>query len=209
MRHRSAAVHLAVALVVGVAVGATGALLVSWGPGLLAGWLAAALSFLLLTWPPLWAMSADETANVALRQDPGGPLRDVVLLAVASGSILAVALVIIPAGRTGWPMVAMGVASVVVSWVVVHTVFTLRYARRFYTTPKGGIDFHEDGDPSYRDFAYFSFTVGMTFQVSDTDITDRDIRSTVLRQGLTSFVYATIIIAVTINVIAGLGTPGG
>ena len=90
------------------------------------------------------------------------------------------------------------------SWIVLHTILTLRYARLYYSNPKGGIDFKQDGDPTFRDFAYVAFTVGMTFQVSDTDIGKPAIRETVLRHALLSFIFGAVIIAITINLVAGL-----
>ncbi len=86
----------------------------------------------------------------------------------------------------------------------VHTVFTLKYARLYYTGIDGGISFNEDDPPRYTDFAYLAFTVGMTFQVSDTDVSDKGIRRTILRHMLLSYVFGAVIIAVTINLVAGL-----
>ena len=96
--------------------------------------------------------------------------------------------------------------TVVLSWAVVHFVFALRYADEFYTAPIGGIDFKAEPEyaPDYRDFAYVAFTVGMTFQVSDTDIQIRVIRRTVMTHALLSYLFGAVILAVTINVIAAL-----
>jgi uncharacterized membrane protein len=98
----------------------------------------------------------------------------------------------------------LGVACVAASWGVLHTIFILRYALLYYAEPAGGIDFKQEPDPTYRDFAYVGFTVGMTFQVSDTDIGKSTIRTTVLRHALLSFVFGAVILAVTINLLAGL-----
>jgi len=94
--------------------------------------------------------------------------------------------------------------SVFVSWTLVHTVFTLKYARLYYTGQPGGIDFNETAAPDYRDFAYLSFTIGMTFQVSDTDLTAKPIRMTALRHALLSYLFGVAVVAMTINVVAGL-----
>jgi uncharacterized membrane protein len=101
-------------------------------------------------------------------------------------------------------LTATGLATVVLSWAVVHTVFALRYAHEYYTAPVGGIDFKNDARPDYQDFAYVAFTVGMTFQVSDTDIQKRIIRRTILRHALLSYLFGAVILAVTINVVASL-----
>ena len=88
--------------------------------------------------------------------------------------LAAVGLVLIQAGRavggTKAYLIALGVLSVALSWSLVHTVFTLRYARTFYSKPEGGIDFNEDDSPTYLDFAYLALAIGMTFQVSDTNL---------------------------------------
>jgi uncharacterized membrane protein len=98
-----------------------------------------------------------------------------------------------------------GVLTIALSWGVVHTVFALRYARLYYSEPVGGIDFKTKTEqPDYRDFAYVAFTIGMTFQVSDTDVTAHKIRRTVLRHALLSFFFGAVILATTVNVIASL-----
>ena len=91
---------------------------------------------------------------------------------------------------------------IALGWAAIHTTFTLGYARLYYKPPIGGIDF--ESEPDYRDLAYLAFTVGMTYQVSDTDISDRQIRRAITRQSLLSFVFGTVIIGTSINVLAGL-----
>ena len=91
------------------------------------------------------------------------------------------------------------------AWAAVHTTFAVRYARLYYAGPDGGIDFNSDEPPAYTDFAYLAFTIGMTFQVSDTAIGAKVIRSTALRHGLLSFLFGTVVIATTINLLASLG----
>ena len=98
----------------------------------------------------------------------------------------------------------LSVASVVLAWVSVHTVYTTRYAGLYYTSPPGGIEFNEDDPPQYSDFVYLAFTVGMAFQVSDTAFTNKDIRKAALRHSLLSYVFGAVILAGTINLIAGL-----
>ena len=98
----------------------------------------------------------------------------------------------------------LALVSVFVSWTLVHTLFTLKYARLYYSGTVGGIDFNESEDPQYSDFAYLAFTIGMTFQVSDTDLQTKTIRRTALRHALISFPLGTVIIATSINLVAGL-----
>jgi uncharacterized membrane protein len=132
----------------------------------------------------------------------------VLLLSAALVSLVGTALVLVKAdeaangGRV--MLTAAGVATVALSWAVVHTVFALRYAHEYYTPPVGGIDFKSRELPDYRDFAYVAFTVGMTFQVSDTDIQRRETRRTVIRHALISYLFGAVILAVVVNVIATL-----
>ena len=85
-----------------------------------------------------------------------------------------------------------------------HTVFTTRYAQIYYEGPPDSVDFNEDDAPDYRDFAYLAFTIGMTFQVSDTDLKTKEIRRTALRHALVSFPLGAVIIAASINLVSGL-----
>jgi uncharacterized membrane protein len=98
----------------------------------------------------------------------------------------------------------LAVVSIGLSWLLVHTLYTMRYAYQYYQDPVGGIDFNQDEPPRYRDFAYLAFTVGMTFQVSDTDISDGEIRYRILLHMLLSYVLGAVVIAATVNLVAGL-----
>ena len=93
--------------------------------------------------------------------------------------------------------------SVALAWTSVHTVYVLRYARLYYSPPEGGIDFHGEA-PDYVDFAYLALTIGMTFQVSDTDLTASACAASALHHALLSYVFGTVIVAITVNSVAGL-----
>ena len=95
------------------------------------------------------------------------------------------------------------------SWIMLHTIFTFHYAHLYYSKIKGdpavsGLDFPSEKNPDYIDFVYFSFIIGMTFQVSDVTINSRIIRRTVLAHSLLAFALNTFVVALTINLIAGL-----
>jgi uncharacterized membrane protein len=104
----------------------------------------------------------------------------------------------------GTPGLTLAVASVVVSWTVVQTVFTSRYARLHYAEPEGRINFNQEPPPRHSDFAYLAVTIGMTFQVSDTDLHTAEIRATALRHALLSYLLGAVILATTINLVSGL-----
>jgi uncharacterized membrane protein len=192
----------------GVAVGAAAALLIPWWVTPLVAWDTAALTYVIWIWRRIWPLDAAGTAAHAEREDPTTAAADLILLTAAVVSLVAVGYVLMRAssahGLAKTLHVAFGVASVISSWAVVHTVFALRYARLYYTGPDGGADFHGDGPPTFADFAYLAFTVGMTFQVSDTELNSRAFRATALRHGLLSYLFGTVIVALTINIVAGL-----
>jgi len=107
-------------------------------------------------------------------------------------------------GNLRYIQAGFALLSIFVSWTLIHTVFTLKYARLYYSDEVGGIDFNESDAPEYSDFAYLSFTIGMTFQVSDTDIESKPIRRTALRHAWLSFPLGAVIIAASINLVSGL-----
>ena len=165
-----------------------------------------ALVYGLWTWSDIWSMDAEATASHALREDPSHAWADVFLTFASLVSLVAVGFLIAGASQSGSELaqVGLGVVSVIISWALVHTIFALRYARMYYGTPEGGIDFNQAAKPSYSDFAYIAFTVGMTFQVSDTEFQTTDFRRTGLRHSLLAYIFGTFIVATTINLIAGL-----
>jgi uncharacterized membrane protein len=204
----SAATRVAVATAAGACTGALASLPGSWQVGTLVGWDVAAGVYVAWTWTTIWRRDAAATARLALREDPGRTTADAVLLVASVASVLAVALAI-TAGRAGGPgaqdlRAALAVSSVGLSWTVVQTVFISHYARLYYSHPAGGIDFNQDAPPRYADFAYLAFTVGMTYQVSDTALKTPALRATALRQALLSYLLGAVILATTINLVAGL-----
>lgn len=180
-----------------------------WQFAPLAGWDVAALVYVISILVTVLPLSAEDTAALAAREDPGRATTDGLLLLASVASLVAVGFLIVKAGNAEGLakalQVGLGVVSVVLSWALVHTTFTLRYARLYYAEPVGGIDFNNDDEkPSYPDFAYVSFTIGMTFQVSDTSFSSKEFRATCLRHALLSYMFGTVIVATTINLIAGL-----
>jgi uncharacterized membrane protein len=192
--------------------GATGAA-ASWRYAALAGWDVAALLFTVWIWLAIGPMNSSATSSHATRNDPGRAATDLVVLTAATASLGAVGLVLAQAGSANSgkePLIAvLAIASVAISWFTVHTLFMVRYARLYYSGNEGGVNFHQEEPPRYLDFAYLAFTIGMTFQVSDTDLKSPEIRHTALRHGLLSYLFGAVILATTINLVAGLGTSGG
>jgi uncharacterized membrane protein len=147
------------------------------------------------------------TQRIAMAEDDSRSAAEAVLLAAGAASLVAVAFTLGQAGNAGSPqrglLTALALGSVALAWASVHTVFVLRYARMYYTAPVGGVDFHGE-DPDYRDFAYLALTIGMTFQVSDTDLSGKHIRREALKHALLSYVFGTGIVAITVSSVAAL-----
>jgi uncharacterized membrane protein len=184
--------------------------LLAGGGGLapVVGWDAGALVYIVWIWLSIWWLDAEGTARRAVRDDPARIVADGLLLSASVVSLVAVGAVLIKAGHNQGTakhvLIGVGIVSVGIAWTMVHTVFTLRYTRLYYEKHPGGVSFNERDRPRYTDFAYLAFTIGMTFQVSDTDIQNKEIRATALRHGLLSYVFGAVIVATTINLIAGL-----
>ena len=205
----TAAARIGVSAAAGIVVAVPFAALTTWALLPLVAWDTACVVFLLWVWLGIWRLDAEQTAQAAVPDDPTRTMAQSLLLGAAVASLVAVGFVLKRAsssqGAEQLGLAALGVASVALSWGVVHTIYTLRYAYQYYTGGDGGIDFNQDEPPRYSDFAYLAFTIGMTFQVSDTDLKREDIRRSALKQGLLSFVFSTGIVATTINLLANLG----
>jgi uncharacterized membrane protein len=181
----------------------------SWSIAGCAGWDGAALAFLGSTWIHILRNDPAETARLARMEDSSRAAADALLLAACVASLVAVGLVLVESrnenGLDKVLLIAMGISSVAMAWATVHTVFALRYARLYYgTRTPAGIDFHADDKPDYRDFAYVALTIGMTFQVSDTDLTTKAIRQTAIKHALLSYLFGAVIVAITINIVGTL-----
>jgi uncharacterized membrane protein len=177
-------------------------------------WIAVALSIIILDWITiLWAHPKD-IREIASLEDSNRYLIFLFVLTASLVSLVAMYLLLKSTKGeaedtvTAYIFLAMG--AVIVSWWMVHTVFTMRYAHLYYTagkgkTPIGGLEFPgDDKEPDYLDFVYFSFVVGMTFQVSDVEISSKKLRRLAWVHGLIAFAFNTAIVALSINVISGL-----
>jgi uncharacterized membrane protein len=193
---------------VGLIAGIIAAIFTSSHVAILIGWDVAALSYVTFVWTTLGGADSARTEAVATIEDDTRATAHLLVLMAAVASLAGTGFELYRAsnstGATKFFLSAIGVATVFVSWATVHTMFMLRYAHHYYTPPLGGIDFKSDERPDYRDFAYVAFTIGMTFQVSDTDIQSRAIRRTALQHALLSYLFGAVILAVMVNVVAGL-----
>lgn len=178
-------------------------------------WIAVALTIIVLDWATILSAHPKDIRKVASLEDSSRFFIFLFVLASSLVSLVAIYLLLKSskgaADETVGGNIVLAMAAVIISWWLVHTVFTMRYAHLFYatdkgsTTPVGGLEFPGDEkEPDYMDFIYFSFVIGMTFQVSDVEISSRQIRRLAWAHGLISFAFNTAIVALSINVISGL-----
>jgi uncharacterized membrane protein len=208
-RSASAQERILVVLIIGLAGAILTGTLGAWKYAALVGWDAMAASFSAWTWVSVSRMDAAATEAHATREDPSQPISYILLLGASLASLVAVAVVLVEAssahGSSRWLLAGLAAASVALSWLLVHTLFTLRYAR-LYHRGDGGVSFNQHDPPRYLDFAYLAFTIGMTFQVSDTDIRSSAIRATALRHALLSYLFGAVILATSVNFVVSLSS---
>ncbi|NUN66178.1 DUF1345 domain-containing protein [Pseudanabaena biceps] len=178
-------------------------------------WDTGMISFLAATWMLMVQAKTTTMRRNAQSQDAGRLVILSIVTAAACASILAIAFILREAKgkeiNIVIPHVMLAIVTIIGSWLLVHTIFAMHYAHEYYQNHKtqidckaGGLDFPEDIEPDYWDFLYFSFVIGMTSQVSDVEITSRSLRRLSLFHSILSFFFNTAIVAMSINIIAGL-----
>ncbi|MCF0074109.1 DUF1345 domain-containing protein [Dyadobacter sp. CY261] len=181
------------------------------------GWLVYSTVHVGLAWVTILSSHPAEVPREVHAQDSGRILIFLFVVVASFVSLFAILFLLQDARRTApWSDLTLHVivsfSCVICSWILVHTVFTLRYAHLYYRTLKSdgknhqpsGLEFPNEPQPDYLDFTYFSFVIGMTFQVSDVTISSKDIRRLTLVHSLLSFAFNTLLVALTINVVSGL-----
>ena len=186
------------------------------GMRFLIGWGAFALTATILAWIVIFVGDPYEVRRTAQIQDSSATLLFGMVVSAATVSLLAVGLLLgsakaLPPTKLA-EHVAISVISIVFSWMLVHTMFALRYAHLYYFNARdeerakasGGLLFPGEETPHYMDFAYFSFVIGMTCQVSDVQISATHFRKLALLHGIISFAFNTAILAMFVNIVASL-----
>ena len=179
---------------------------------IIAAWDGFAITLLTLIWIAIFASGIDRIRYRARTQDLSSFFIFVFTIAAACCSVFAVVFLLSAARKTSHLGLhaTLSILAVLASWTLVHTMFAMRYAHFYYdegvsaNEPVGGLEFPSDDKPGYLDFAYFSFVIGMTCQVSDVQISSKSLRSLALIHGVLSFCFNTVILALTINTISGL-----
>jgi uncharacterized membrane protein len=211
---RRSRLRFAVMVLVGLLAAAATGMAGYWVEAPAVGWACAAACYVLWVWLVVGRLDPADTWAHATAEDPSRSVTDLLILAANAASLVAVVAVVIDshssdyAARLGGGVLAL--ASVALSWLLVQTLFTLRYAELYYSTEPhagaavGGISFNQAGPPQYTDFAYLATSLGMTYQVSDTALENHSVRAEALKHSLLSYVFGTIILAATLNLVVGL-----
>ena len=203
-------------LLIALGVGAAVALLVPARLGsalrAVAGWDAAAFCMGALAWAVIFHTANDvkRTRRLAAEEDPGRRAVWMIVVLACVFSLFATAVVMRGARTCAVEQrpafIVLCLAAVVTAWALTHTAYTLRYAHLYYRDDgdgEGGLSFPGDAKPAFLDFAYFAFTIGMCFQVSDVTVTNRLLRRAVTGHALLSFAYNTTILATAVSLVVG------
>ena len=190
-------------------------MLLGWRHGVMAGFDLAALLFIVSLVPLIRCAKADEMRGYAARNDANRALMLAVSIAVSLAVLVAVGSELVEKGAPRATAIVLIVATLALAWTFANMVYALHYAHIFYTqgepgeggkrADQAGLDFPDTDEPTYWDFIYFSFTLGMTFQTSDTQMTSTDMRKTAIFQCLAAFVFNLGVLAFTINVLGSGG----
>lgn len=175
----------------------------NWLYAPLLGWDVTALTLLLTIAGDMRGAIAKTTGVVARRDDMNHSLMDILALLASVASIGAVVYLLASPEKSAFH-VAFCLVSIVLSWATVHMIYALRYTTMYYRDEEGGVDFNGKEKPRFRDFLYLAYTIGMTYQVSDTSFQTSEFRRVALGHALVSFMFGVAILATTINFLASL-----
>lgn len=176
-------------------------------------WDVFALSYIIISWIVFFTSTTAHITKKARTNDGGKLFVFFIVIFASFVSMITVSILVISRDSSDMEEVVflpVIIGGILLSWTLVHTTFCFHYAHLYYDNEKGtnnnaeGLEFPREKHPDYIDFAYFSFVIGMTFQVSDVEISARKIRRLALLHGLLSFILNTFVVALTINLIAGL-----
>jgi uncharacterized membrane protein len=196
--------RLAVSVAAGLAASTVG-IAVGTADGALVGIAVAGFVFVTFGWTVLRRLTWQETEAFAGSQDPSRTTDELMVVGVAVASLGGIAAFLVTSGSSSdtW-VAAVAVLGVAMAWASLHLMYAARYAKLYYGAKVDRpIDFNSVEPPSYKDFLYFSYNLGMTYQVSDTSVQSSEIRSVVLGHCLLSYVFGTAILATTINLVLG------
>ncbi|MEU7293659.1 DUF1345 domain-containing protein [Streptomyces exfoliatus] len=202
----SAVPRLVASSVLGALVGAAVGLPTTTPLGVLAGIATAETIFVVTGWLVLCPMDAVDTRRNVRREEFRPVAEELAVVGAALCGLVAIVALLLVGRDLSHAAAATALCGVFMAWAALHLMYATRYASIYYASPGGGIDFNSEERPRYVDFLYFSYNLGMTYQVSDTNVSTSALRAVVLRHCLLSYVFGASILATTINLVAGIVT---
>jgi uncharacterized membrane protein len=206
--------HLALKAAVAAIVGLLTALVpVLFGAPELApliGWAVAAGVFLVWAWAKAWPAGPERTRDLALHEDRSRKLVDTLIISATFLSLVAVVLALIRSQQkdpVGVACAILAVFGVVAAWALVNTVYAFKYARMYYLDARHRFEFDQDEDPSYSDFAYAAFSIGMAYSADNVSQSSTPSRRIALGHALLAYFFGTFAVAVAINLVTSLAQP--
>ncbi len=199
-----------VCVAVGAVAGIIAAIAVAPALAPLIAWCTAGVTALVWVWRICWRQDPAGTERVA-REESVSHVTDNAIITACIASIAAVVIALIQSrnpsgGPTSVALVILGVLGTIVAWALVNTVYALKYARMYFLDhPEGGFSVKQEKQPTYSDFAYFAFTVGMSYAAPEIEPINSDVRRKALFHALLSYFFGTVLIAVAINLVTNLG----
>jgi len=181
-----------------------------WELRVLIGWLVFAAAYLIMSWRLIYKVDGDWIRGLVRQEDNGRRASGVIAILTSLVSLAGVMFALSRASGLKDQalleglLIGAALLSVALSWLLIQTIYTFRYAHLYYETPEGGVKFPGTPEPDYLDFAYLAFTIGMTYQVSDTDLDQRPMRRLLTGHALISYVYGVVIIALAISAVSSL-----
>ena len=194
----------------GAVVGTVAAVAVAPRLGPLVGWCTSGVLALVWVWRICWPQDPAGTERLA-REESVSRVTDDAIIAACLASLVAVVVALTQSGNASGDaisvaLVILGVLGTMVAWALVNTVYAFKYARMYFVDhAEGGFDVNEGHQPTYSDFAYLAFTIGMSYAVADIEPTSSDTRRKALPHALLSYFFGTVLIAVAINLVTNLG----
>jgi uncharacterized membrane protein len=177
----------------------------------LIGWVAGGTVFLTWTWVVAWNAGPDKTRDLALHEDRSRRLVDTLIIGATFLSLVFVVFALLRSqdkDTIGVLAAILATLGAVVAWALVNTIYALKYARMFYHDDRHRFRFNQDEDPSYSDFAYAAFSIGMAYNADNIDESSTPSRRIALGHGLLAYLYGTIVVAVAINLVTSLAQSG-
>ncbi|MBT2248233.1 DUF1345 domain-containing protein [Arthrobacter sp. BHU FT2] len=207
--------HIALKAIVSAIIG----LVVAFIPALLGapelapliGWAVAGCAFLLWAWAKAWPAGPEATGELARHEDQSRRLVDSLIISATFVSLVAVVFALIRSQQKdfiGLASAILAALGVVLAWALVNTVYAFKYARMYYHDDRHRFSFNQDEDPSYSDFAYAAFSIGMSYNASNVNESSTPSRRIALGHALLSYFFATFVVAVAINLVVSLGQSG-